>query len=366
MKEHILFVIDGLPGGGAENITITLAAGLRDRGFNVSLISLQNKLDYTIPDNVNYVLVSDQYKGPFRKLTELSRRAKQLDVALESIEAQYGKPSLVISSLHKTDRIVIKSKKLTNYNVWHCIHGMLSNSYLANRNKFSYLLKKSKIKRVYDGRNIITVSNAVAKDLKDKFSITPSAIKVIYNPFDIEKIRKLSLENNPFDTENYILHVGRFHSVKRHDRLLDAYHLANIPAKLIILGKGNQKAEEIVTTKIKKLGLDSKVILAGFHSNPLPIIRGAKVTVISSDSEGLPTVLIESLICNTPIVSTNCPGGVSEIMSGSLSCYLSDMNAESLAEKISLAYNNPPVIEDNMIEKFSYDKILDQYISLIK
>lgn len=366
MKQHILFIIDGLPGGGAENVTLTLAAGLSSKGFNVSLISLQNKLDYVIPDNVNYQLVPDDYRGPFRKLTELSRRAKQLDKALELIELKYGKPSLVVSSLHKTDRIVIKSQKLATYNVWHCIHGMLSNSYLANRNKFSYLLKKSKIKRVYNNRNIITVSSSVAEDLINKFDIKPKSIKVIYNPFDIEKIRKLSLENNPFESENYIIHVGRFHSVKRHDRLLEAYSLTDIAAKLIILGKGDSRAEESIKRKITELGLTHRVILAGFHSNPLPIIRGAKVTIISSDSEGLPTVLIESLICNTPIVSTNCPGGVSEIMVGNLSYYLSDMNAKSLAEKISLAYNNPPVIEDNMIEKFSYDKILNQYISLIK
>ncbi len=49
MTRHILFIIDGLPGGGAENVTLTLAEGIAHRGYPVTLISLSKKLDYTIP-----------------------------------------------------------------------------------------------------------------------------------------------------------------------------------------------------------------------------------------------------------------------------------------------------------------------------
>ncbi|MDN8688472.1 glycosyltransferase, partial [Staphylococcus aureus] len=81
-------------------------------------------------------------------------------------------------------------------------------------------------------------------------------------------------------------------------------------------------------------------------------MQGAKVVALSSDSEGLPTVLIEALICGTPIVSTRCPGGVSEIMTDELANYLSDMDADSLADKLRLAYYAPPQILPSSYAKF--------------
>lgn len=108
-----------------------------------------------------------------------------------------------------------------------------------------------------------------------------------------------------------------------------------------------------------------KIILAGFTPNPLPAIKSAKVVALSSDSEGLPTVLIEALICGTPIVSTRCPGGVSEIMTDALSNYLSTMDSDSLADKLRLAYYSPPQILPSSYAKFELNHILKQYIALI-
>ncbi|WP_337230352.1 glycosyltransferase, partial [Proteus terrae] len=104
---------------------------------------------------------------------------------------------------------------------------------------------------------------------------------------------------------------------------------------------GTPSVKQRLEAQIKQLNLIEKVTLAGFTPNPLPAIKGAKVVALSSDSEGLPTVLIEALICGVPIVSTRCPGGVSEIMTDELSDYLSTMDSDSLAEKLRLAYYSP-------------------------
>jgi hypothetical protein len=37
----------------------------------------------------------------------------------------------VLSNLHKTDRIVSRSKTLRSHNLWFCLHGVFSTSYLA-------------------------------------------------------------------------------------------------------------------------------------------------------------------------------------------------------------------------------------------
>lgn len=364
MKKHILLIIDGLPGGGAENITLTLAKGLTQRGCAVTLISLSERLDYEIPAQVKYIVDHDDKKGFFRKIHELARRANSLDQRLPALFAEFGKPALVISNLHKTDRIVVRSRILNTCNVWHCVHGMFSRTYLGNKTGFSRWLKQKKLQKVYKGRNIITVSDAIGVDLLEHTDIKPNNVVTIYNPFNIDEIRQRTEQANPFHGQDYILHVGRFHRVKRHDRLLEAFALADLPAKLVLIGQGDTAATNAIHEKIAALNLQDKVVLAGFHQNPLPAIKGARMVALSSDSEGLPTVLIEALICHTPIVSTACPGGVAEIMSGELAPYMAEMNARSLAEKMRLAWQTPALITPDMYSQFDNEKVLDKYLAL--
>lgn len=367
MKSHILFIIDGLPGGGAENVTLTLAKGIAQRGHTVTLLSLSDRLDYEIPKEINYIIDKDAGgKGPLRKLCELRRRAASVDRLLPALFLQYGKPSLVISSLHKTDRIVVRSRVLRACNLWLCVHGMFSRSYLGNKTGFSRWLKTNKIKKVYKNRNVISVSDAVGEDLVSNIGLKPNTIMTIYNPFHLDEITARAALSNPYEHESYITHVGRFHQVKRHDRLLEAFSLANLPCKLIIIGQGEADVTQKIQDKVLQLNLQDNVIFTGFISNPLPVIKGAKMVALSSDSEGLPSVLIEALICHTPVVSTACPGGASEIMTGELQPFLAELTSSSLAEKMRQAWYSPPVIREEMYNKFSYDIIIDRYLSLQK
>nr|AIA86784.1 CAZy families GT4 protein [uncultured Klebsiella sp.] len=83
---RILFVIDGLPGGGAEKVVLTLAEQFLSEGEQVSLFSLRDVCDYPLPEGLDYQVIVDRCRKPWRKLTELSRRARQLDAAVEKAE----------------------------------------------------------------------------------------------------------------------------------------------------------------------------------------------------------------------------------------------------------------------------------------
>jgi glycosyltransferase involved in cell wall biosynthesis len=87
--------------------------------------------------------------------------------------------------------------------------------------------------------------------------------------------------------------------------------------------------------------------------------------VLSSDYEGLPTVLIEALVLSTPVVSTDCPSGPSEILTSELSKYLTPVsNSGVLAKKIDHALTYYPEITDTLIEKFAIKNIISEYIKL--
>lgn len=193
---RVLIIIDGLPGGGAEKVVLTLCKGLQSTETDVTLISLRDVCQYPIPENVTYKVVADNSRSPWRKLTELSRRARQLDQAIDECEQEKGKFDLILSNLHKTDRIVMKSHIYGSDRLWFCIHGILSTTYLGHRKGFDRWNKCRKMAAVYHNKNVVTVSEAVGFDLKNNIQATIRKLEVINNPFNIAEIEALADEHS--------------------------------------------------------------------------------------------------------------------------------------------------------------------------
>ncbi|MDZ7693181.1 MAG: glycosyltransferase [Balneolaceae bacterium] len=63
-----------------------------------------------------------------------------------------------------------------------------------------------------------------------------------------------------------------------------------------------------MNNQISEQGLENYVSLLGFKKNPYPFILHSDIFVMSSLSEGLPTVLCEAMILGIPPVVTNCSG----------------------------------------------------------
>lgn len=365
MAKRILMVIDGLPGGGAEKVVITLVAGLLAAGHRVSLFSLRAVCEYSLPAEVDYQVLADRCRKPWRKLTELSRRARQLDRAVALAEREGGEFDLVVSHLHKTDRIVRQCRQLKKENSWFCLHGVFSASYLGHRSGLSRWLKARKIQRVYQGRNLIGVSASVLADVKSAFAVQPRREAAIANPFDIASIRQLAQQPMSTPGGGFILHVGRFHETKRHDRLMQAYKLSGLMLPLVLLGKGSEEKTAALRAQARELGIEQRVIFQGFTDNPYAWMKQASLLVVSSDSEGFGNVLIESMLCGTPVVSTRCPGGPVSLLQGDLARGLADLEPASLASAMQEIYRQPPDLTQIDFSAFDTAAICQQYLHLI-
>ena len=73
---------------------------------------------------------------------------------------------------------------------------------------------------------------------------------------------------------------------------------------------------------------------------------------------------MRTLFASSPVASTRCPGGVTEILTGSLSRGLADLNSPALAQTKQSIYHNPPVIDAAALDKFSVTSICQQYRQL--
>jgi len=348
--KKFLFIVEDLYGGGAEKVLLNTASLLKDAGAEVTLYTLREKIDHTLPDNIHPINL-----GIVTKLTKAIS-----NIAVEKIQA-----SLILKKIKEISPDVIIScscDKITRHlpetlNIYYWIHGNVTG--FAKDNAKGY----EKFKRFYNGKKLICVSRGIADDILHNVKATPKSCQVIYNPFDIEKIQALANEpfSKPFD--KYFIHVGTFEERKRHDRLLQAYQLSGVDTPLVLMGKGDLRPR--IEAMIEEMNLANKVKIIDFQKNPYPYIKAAQALILTSDAEGLPTVLIEALICHTPVISVNCPSGPAEILNGALTRYLCEMDDMAcLLKLITEIEISPPTIQSLDYAIFSKENTIHQFSQL--
>jgi glycosyltransferase involved in cell wall biosynthesis len=108
--------------------------------------------------------------------------------------------------------------------------------------------------------------------------------------------------------------VGRLDAGKRFDVLLEAVaRLAPSRPKLrlIVVGEGRQK--EPLRRQMQRLAIADRCRLLGYRSDLVELYQALDVFVQSSDHEGSPTVIVEAMAMETPVVATMV-GGTADLI----------------------------------------------------
>lgn len=177
---------------------------------------------------------------------------------------------------------------------------------LAGLKMQAYLFLQNLIARCI-ARKLITCSESLAKQLR----LPSEKVLVNYNVSPLQESAVDCLPSTPaFGTRPAVVIVGRLVPVKRVDRAIRVIGLAR-GIQLYIVGSGPE--EGALKDLVKELRLEDQVHFLGFRNDSAQLIASADALLISSDSEGVPTVLLEALSCGTPVVSTSLPG-VLEVM----------------------------------------------------
>ena len=197
---------------------------------------------------------------------------------------------------------------------------------------------------------IVTISQAMLDEGKELFPWLDDRWRLIYNAKDEQLLRQRGSEpvDDPRINDSYILAIERLEeSQKDLSTLIRAYQLLrneyHHEEKLYLLGKGRD--EQLLRQLAESLGVADSVVFLGFSSNPYPWIARAKAIAHSAKFEGLPTVMIESLIMGKLIVATDCPTGPREILDQGLAGLLTPVgDAAKMAESLHR------LLTDNMLQ----------------
>jgi glycosyltransferase involved in cell wall biosynthesis len=138
----------------------------------------------------------------------------------------------------------------------------------------------------------------------------------------------------------------------------------------IIVGKGILKKK--ILTLINKFRMNKMVKLKNFMENPYPILKQSELFILTSKFEGLPNVLLESIVLKKNIISSDCETGPKEILDDGKGGTLFKTNDyKDLAKKILLFYKNKKKykkknkIAYKRLKRFDYNYNLNKYFKLV-
>ena len=215
---------------------------------------------------------------------------------------------------------------------------------------------------------IVCVSKALQTQLQNAILHNKARVHFVPNAVVDESLYEKAEQNSDnWQCVDYFIAVGRLVEQKGFDLLISAYAqaLAQDPQlpDLAIVGEGEDKHQ--LSQLINQLGVQDKVILTGFTHNPYYPIKHAKALILSSRHEGMPTVLIEAIALDTPVIAFDCPTGPGEIVvSGKNGQLVSHLQVGELAQAI-LAYRDLPTHHIRQyVDHFEYANVAKAYLSL--
>ena len=218
------------------------------------------------------------------------------------------KPSIVVSHGHKETIIGAAMCNAAGSRLVVTFHGA-AEPYpgLAGTKMLAYQ-QLMRLTGIYYARRIVSVSETLAKMLRlDKVAKTSVILNVVAGGKNLSAVPELE--------HPAIVAVGRLVKVKRFDNAIrmlgELNKLSAKPYHLYLVGDGAEEKE--LRALVSSLGLDKQVTLMGFRNDAEQLIGAADLFLITSDSEGIPTVLLEAISRGIPIVSTPV-GGIPEVL----------------------------------------------------
>ncbi len=353
-------MVDSLVGGGAERSVLEIAGGLACRGWSVDLITLHPPIVYEPPKGVRHTQLAT---SPRCKDSVLAERLKQVHLDLC---AKHGEPALVLVNLIRSCRVV-RRIHFNETPVYHVVRNPLATQIQHTRTWAVGWYRRWQLRNLFNGQRIIGISQGVVDDVMHDIGAIPKSAHVIHNPFDIAAIQREASSANPTADAHrpYVLCAGHFKRQKRQDLALRAWAQSRIDADIVFIGGGSTRKREALKDLARTLGVSERVHILEWQTGIYQWMAKAELLLVSSDFEGFGRVIVEALAVGTPVVSTDCPSGPREILTGDLQRGLAPVrDATALADRLRELANDPPAITDRHLEPFRLENILDQYEQL--
>lgn len=221
---------------------------------------------------------------------------------------------------------------------------------------------------------IIAVSCGVRNSLIQNLNICSKKIMVIENAVDVKTIINDSKQEIlPIFNNHYpvIVSLGRLDKGKGFDVFINSFKFLNSVCNYLIIGDG-PCYEELQILSSEMEGAERIVFLGAKH-NPYPYLKIASIFVLASESEGLPTVVLEAMALNIPVISTEYNGGTKGVVDHNVNGFTvpvkSPMALASTIENLLYSEDKQKLFIENsktrLWEVFSIKPYVEKYERII-
>lgn len=352
VRPCVAFVLSSLKFGGGERVALNLAHALKAKGYDVHFLLMSQEGEFL-----------QEASDKFKVVDLACSRTWKLPLRLGRYLAE-EQPDALISSFWKLNlcacaaRIAKPSCKLVlwehsppsrskNSPVW--LYGLTAT--------FAYQL----------ATKVVAVSSGVLSDVRRITAGLQRKTMVIFNPVPPPREAAALLRNR--SGTGKIIWVGRLDVPKNPLLALEAFALLadSRDCSLQIVGDGSLR--EALERRVRQLGLEARVSILGYRKDAYALMGDSDLLVLSSDREGLPTVLVEALYCGLRIVATDCGEGIHDILlDGRYGTIVSPGNKEALAAAMQreLATPRNPRVQQEGAERFLPERIVHEFISAMR
>lgn len=362
-KKKIAFLIQNLAGGGAERQASVLLNNLYEE-YEVYLVLTNKKIDYTIPEDQKIHFIAD-----YRENTSFIVQFIQLPLLGYKYYRFCKKNNIDISFSFNSrpNWVSTFNKILGNKRTKVVLNEVICLSKLYAGNGIKGILGRFLTRFFYKRADaIIANSKLIKTDLNDAFNIPADKLYSVYNPVDLNYIRRVKTEQvDPalFEAGTTFVCVARFDYQKNHVAIIDAFsRIKHLDFKLLLVGTG--RLYDDIYKKVVDSGLTGKVEFLGFQKNPFKITAASDCFVLFSHFEGFPNALQESMACETPIISADCETGPRELLAPNTLSAAAPVhgNTVELAEYgILVPPNNVDLLVEALVKVIDDKKILETY-----
>jgi glycosyltransferase involved in cell wall biosynthesis len=218
--------------------------------------------------------------------------------------------------------------------------------------------------------NKVAFDNVYTKEYFEKkfrrtYNFIPYGSEVKIPPSNIDILNKIGVQK-----DEYFLFVGRFIPDKGLHLLVEAFEKLKTDKKLVLIGGSPNPCE--YEMKIKKT-TDNRIIFPGFvyGDDTNILIQNAFSYIQPSLIEGLSPIILTVMALGTPLICSDIIENIFITKSNAIHFVSGDIN--SLNEKLRYALNNKEAIlskakvgKTDVLERFNWENITDQYIDLLK
>lgn len=329
-KRNVMLLIPEMAIGGAQRSLAKLSCELAVH-YEVYLVvfNLNNEVAYPIGGKL---INLDVHPGPtlVSKLSAFFERIRKT----KQLKRQYN-IDCAISFLEGADYVNILSRSREKVVV--SVRG--SKIHDENMHRYFFWIRKSLLIPVLykKATEVVTVNRGIAREMIDNFKLLPSRIRTIGNFYDVAEVSMLSHEEKDQRWSGLYLRpvlvvtgrVSREKGISGIIRVFAKLRDKHPDVLLMIVGNGPDMERVLSTAEREglRIGTDRHtpespdVVFTGIQTNVFKYLRNAVAYLMNSSSEGFPNGLVEAMICEVPVVSSDCPYGPAELLNPDLPDY---------------------------------------------